>query len=84
MFRYFLKLDSNNFELYIFSNDIIGKNKILKEKKKTNSLSIIFKILKKLDFEEIRVSILNSRLDIMVYPEAFLTQFVTIELHRFS
>ena len=70
----FLKLDANNFELYIFSNDIIGKNKILKEKKKTNSLSIIFKIFKKLDFEEIRVSILNSRLDIMVYPEAALTQ----------
>ncbi len=69
----FLNLDANKFELYIFSTDIVGKNTIVKEKKRKISPSISFKIFKKLDFEEIRVSILNTRLDIMIFAEAALT-----------
>ena len=69
----FLNLDQNYFDLYIFSEDIIGKNKIIKENDGKILSNVYFKIFEKSKFEKIRDAILDTKLDIMVYPEAALT-----------
>ena len=68
-----MNLDQNCFDLYIFSEDTIGKNKIIKENDGKILSNVYFKIFEKSNFEKIRDAILDTKLDIMVYPEAALT-----------
>ncbi len=70
----FLSLNSNHFEVIIFTTDINGKKNLIKKKNKIISKSKVkFQTFNDNDLNMIRDTICKKNIDILIYPEVGLT-----------